>query len=119
IQVLQLFLQLSVKPVLPHILPQKRPCQSQNLDPSRKDHQLSLNLEKVQHQLDRPSGKEPEEDQSPAVFYIIKFLHNSKYPCPLRVSMAPCMPASSSFFLSRLMFTVSVLSSIKPLQSQR
>ena len=119
LQVLHFLLQLSVKPVLPHILPQKNSRRSQNLNPGHKDHQLSLNLEKVQHQLDQPGGKEPEEDQSPAVFYIIKFLHNSKYPCPLRVCMAPCIPASSSFFLSRLMFTVNVLSSIKSLQSQR
>ena len=119
LQIFQFFFQLPVKPVFSHILPQKRPCKSQDLDSGHKDHQLFLYLEKVQHCLYQSPGKKPEKDRSPTVFYIICFFHNSKYPCPLRVCIAPWIPASSSFFLSRLIFTVRVLSSIKSLQSQR
>lgn len=103
----------------PSIIIKQHSKQSQKFHKQKKHLQSKGCMKQKQHPFQHRYGCKLYQQKNPMVLHIIFQIHTNIYPCLLRVSIISEMPASSMRLLRRLIFTVSVLSSTKSLQSQR
>ena len=119
IQLIQRREQPAVIPGPPLIFIGQQRAAKQHHQHERRDHDRHMHIKDQQEELQADQEQQIDQDADEMIERVCAQLHTSRYPCPRRVSITSTRPISSSLRRSRVMFTVSVLSSMNLLVSHR